>query len=182
MACLLQLGCQDRHRTQQLNLREQQIFQKEKDFSLKQASYQRLLEMQHDLLAKKERAIQQWPQEIEGIWRGKSVCKESNCPEYVIGDKRSYIWEFISDSTGLYTLVSNHSNQVIRVYNAHFDSTGIRLFYESDALATRLIELNVDISRVDQNLMTGMQTIRFDNACKAKLSLNLSRDGIVINQ
>ena len=178
MACFGLLGCQDHHSSKQLKLREQQISQREKDFSLKLADDQRLLEMERSLPAKQDSVIQWWPRGIEGIWRGKSICKESNCPKYVIGDKRSYIWEFIGDSTGLYTIVSNNNHKLIRVYNARLDSSGIQLFYESDVLATRSIELNVALNQADQHLMTGTQSTSFDNACKADLLLSLRRKSI----
>ena len=174
--CLLSLSCQDNNRQQQLNLREQVVFQKEKEFSLKQAEYQRLITMRHDLLTKNDTITPHWPQDIKGIWKGQSVCKESNCPEYVIGDKRSYIWELISDSTGLYTLVSNNDNQLIRVYNAQVDNTRIKLCYVSNASARRYIEFNVELHQINQNLFAGTQTITFDNTCQAQLSLHLSRN------
>ncbi|WP_439581720.1 hypothetical protein [Dyadobacter bucti] len=54
MACFGLLGCQDHHSSKQLKLREQQISQREKDFSLKLADDQRLLEMERSLPAKRD--------------------------------------------------------------------------------------------------------------------------------
>ena len=94
------LGCQDNQKQRELDEREQKIRQKEIEFALKEADYQLLIKMRDSLMTEKDTSvIQQWPDDIAGVWTGRSLCKESNCPEYVIGDQRSNIWEFISDST-----------------------------------------------------------------------------------
>ena len=148
---------------------------------MKQANYKRLLKMRHSLPAYKDTIAQQWPQDIEGQGRGMSGCKESDCSEYVSGDKRSYIWEFLSDPTGLYTRVRDIDNHLIRVYNAQFDSTGIRLSYESDSSAKIHMVFTVELNRINQNLFKGIQNIRFNNNCHVMLSLYLSRDENLFN-
>ncbi|QRR00721.1 hypothetical protein [Dyadobacter sandarakinus] len=170
-------GCQDSKRKQELDLREQRLLQKEKEFSLKEADYRSLVRMRDSLFTKTDTAavVLQWPDDIAGTWNGKSLCRESTCPEYVIGDQRSNSWEFISDSTGLYTRVTNNNNQVIRVYSATFDSTRIQLHFASDSSASKNMELAVELGRSGANLLKGLQTIGIDKSCAAKFSIELTR-------
>ncbi|WP_439557294.1 hypothetical protein [Dyadobacter sp.] len=178
-AVLLALGlsaCEDNKKQQELDVREQRISQREREFALKEADYKSLLEMRDSLLANKDTAIiLHWPDDIAGIWNAKSICRESNCPEYVIGDQRFNSWEFISDSTGLYTRVMSNDNQLVRVFNARFDSTGIVLNFASDSSATKNMVLNVALARVNQALMKGQQTMNINQACNSKFSLELTR-------
>lgn len=170
------LGCRDTQKEQDLALREQKILQRETEFATKEADYQALLRMRDSLLTKRDTAavIQRWPEEIAGLWNSKSVCRESNCSEYVIGDQRSNTWEFISDSTGLYTRVINN-NQVIRVFTAKMDSTRIQLHYRSDSSATKSLDLTVELNRDNINLIRGMQTTNVAKSCTAKFSIELTR-------
>ncbi|WP_426295060.1 hypothetical protein ACN9ML_10035 [Dyadobacter endophyticus] len=169
-------GCRDKEKERELDLREQQILAREKEFAIKEADYQSLLHMRDSLLTRRDTAIiiQRWPEDIAGLWNSKSVCRESNCSDYVIGDQRSNTWEFISDSTGLYTRVINN-NKVVRVFSAKFDSTSIRLHYASDTSASKNLELTVELTRDNKNLIKGMQTAGIDKSCTAKFSIELNR-------
>ena len=157
-------------------MREQRILAREKEFATKEADYQSLLRMRDSLLTRTDTAviIQHWPDDIAGLWNSKSVCRESNCSDYVIGDQRSNTWEFISDSTGLYTRVINN-NKVVRVFSAKFDSTSIQLHYASDTSASKNLELTVELTRDNKNLIKGMQTAGIDKSCTAKFSIELNR-------
>lgn len=176
LSCLLLWGCRDNEKEQQLARREQALLRKEQEFALKEADYYALVRMRDSLLAQKSDTviIRTWPEDLAGMWTSKSVCRESNCSEYVIGDQRSNAWEFVSDSTGLFTRVFNN-NKLIRVYSASFDSTGIRLHYKSDSSSARTTEMNVELGRGNGSLIKGMQTIGIDNACTAKFSIELTR-------
>ncbi|SEI56009.1 hypothetical protein SAMN05216327_102456 [Dyadobacter sp. SG02] len=169
-------GCQDKERAHELDVREQGILAREKEFAIKEADYQSLLRMRDSLLTKRDTAvaIRRWPEDIAGLWSSKSICRESNCSDYVIGDQRSNTWEFVSDSTGLYTRVINN-NKVVRVFSAKFDSTSIQLHYASDSSASKNLELNVELSRDSRNLIKGMQTTGIDKSCTAKFSIELNR-------
>ncbi|MCF0074092.1 hypothetical protein LZD49_26655 [Dyadobacter sp. CY261] len=176
VSCLLIWSCRDKEREQQLAQREQTLLQKEQEFALKEADYNALVRMRDSLLTRKSDTvvIQAWPDELAGMWTSKSVCRESNCTEYVIGDQRSNAWEFVSDSTGLFTRVFNN-NKLIRVYAASFDSTGIRLRYKSDSSSAKMTDMSVELGRSGGNLLKGMQTIGIDNTCTAKFSVELTR-------
>ena len=169
-------ACQDKEKARELDLREQQILAREKEFAMKEADYQSLLRMRDSLFTVRDTSLvmQRWPDDIAGLWSSKSVCRESNCSEYVIGDQRSNTWEFVSDSTGLYTRVINN-NQVVRVFTARYDSTRIQLHYASDTSASKNMELTVDLNRDNANLIKGMQTTGIDKSCTAKFSIELTR-------
>lgn len=175
-ALLFLLGCHNNQKQLELDQREQVIQQKEEAFALKEADYQSLVRMRDSLLTKTDTLIvQRWPEDIAGVWNGRSLCKESNCSEYVIGDQRSNTWEFISDSTGIYTRVKNSNSEVIRVYNARFDSTGIQLQFANDTSSVKKMDFNVELSRGNPNLLMGMQSIGIDKSCTAKFSVELTR-------
>lgn len=175
-SCLLAWGCRSNEKEQQLAQREQALLQKEQEFALKEADYKALVRMRDSLLTQRTDTIilQTWPEELAGMWTSKSVCRESNCSEYVIGDQRSNTWEFVSDSTGLFTRVFNN-NKLVRVYSASFDSTSVRLRYRSDSSAAKMSEMAVELTRTPGDLVKGMQTIIIGNACTAKFSVELTR-------
>jgi hypothetical protein len=169
-------GCRNDQREQQLIQREQALTDKEKKFTMKEADYYALLKMRDSLLTKKDTVIvQQWPQEVSGLWNARSICRESNCSEYIIGDQRTNVWEFISDSTGLHTRVFDKNNKLVRVYDARFDSTSINLQFLSDSLASKKMNLAIDLSTVSSELIKGTQTIKTDQSCTAKFSIELTR-------
>lgn len=172
------LGCQSsqKEREQQLAARELAVLQKEKELALKQADYNSLLRMRDSLLVKKDTVmVQSWPESLAGLWSGSSVCRESNCTEYVIGDQRANQWEFVSDSTGLFTRVSDKRGNLVRVYSARLDSTGISLHFSSDSSAAKNMEIAVSLGQASADLLKGMQTIQVNQACNAKFSIELTR-------
>ena len=176
LTCLLLCGCHNKQREQQLAQREQTVIEKEKEFALKEADYKSLVRMRDSLLTKRDTVIiQQWPEEIAGLWSSRSVCRESNCSDYVIGDQRSNMWEFVSDSTGLFTRVLDNNNQLVRVYAARLDSAGIKLHYATDSSASKQMDLNIDLNQVSPALLKGVQTIRVDQSCNAKFLVELTR-------
>lgn len=170
-------ACGDKERQQQLDKREQAIVKQEMDFAAKQADYQSLLKMRDSLRSEKTDtlAIQQWPDGIPGSWNGKTLCRESDCGDYVVGDQRSDIWSFVGDSTGIFMKVMN-KDKIMRVYTAQVDSTGIRLHYKTDSAATRQVDMNVVLERAGNGLMKGTQTISVNNNCTARFSVELTRN------
>ncbi|TDE15192.1 hypothetical protein [Dyadobacter psychrotolerans] len=173
---LMLLACKDNQKQQQLMQREQALTEREKEFAMKEADYYALLRMRDSLLTKKDTIfIQQWPQSIAGFWNAKSVCRESDCSDYVIGDQRSNVWEFVSDSTGLHTRVTDKNNNLVRIYKAHYDTTGINLQFVSDSSARKKINLSIDLTTVLPELIKGVQTSKSDQTCTAKFSIELTR-------
>lgn len=170
-------ACGDKERQQQLDEREQAIAKQEMDFATKAADYQSLIKMRDSLRSRKTDtvAFQQWPEGIPGNWNSKTLCRESDCSDYVVGDQRSDTWVFEGDSTGIFMRVIN-KDKILRVYNAHVDSTGIRLHYKTDSTATRQVDISVVLDRAGNDLMKGTQTISVNNSCTAKFSVELTRN------
>ena len=176
LSCVLLTACQNDQREQHLAQREQAIIKKESDFALKEADYKALVKMRDSLRTKKDTVIiQSWPETVAGVWNSKSVCRESNCSEYVIGDQRANFWEFISDSTGLFTRVLDANNQLVRVYTAQIDSSGIKLSYLSDSSAAKKLDIHFDLSQVGPELIKGTQAVAINQACNAKFTVELTR-------
>lgn len=174
--CTVLPACRDDQKEQQLAQREKAVAEKEKEFAMKEADYFSLIRMRDSLFTKKDTVIiQRWPAAIAGLWNAKSVCRESNCSDYVIGDQRANVWEFLSDSTGLMTRVMDKNNNLVRVYNARLDSTAINLKFVSDSAASKKITLNIDLSAVSAELIKGTQTTIGDLACTAKFAVELTR-------
>ncbi|MCX2480723.1 hypothetical protein OQY15_16575 [Pedobacter sp. MC2016-15] len=175
-ACLF-VACGDKDREKQLDAREQAIAKQETDFAAKAADYQSLIKMRDSLRSKKPDtlALQQWPEGIPGNWNGKTLCRESDCTDYVVGDQRSDTWVFEGDSTGIFMKVIN-KDKILRVYNAQVDSTEIRLHYKTDSTATRQVDISVVLNRAGNDLMKGSQTISVNNSCTAKFSVELTRN------
>jgi len=176
LSCMLLAACQNDNRERYLTQREQAIGKRESDFALKEADYKSLVQMRDSLRTKKDTVIiQSWPETIAGVWNSKSVCRESNCSEYVIGDQRTNFWEFISDSTGLFTRVMDANNKLLRIYTAQLDSSGIKLHFLSDSSATKKMDINFDLSQVSPQLIKGTQAVTINQACNAKFTVELTR-------
>jgi hypothetical protein len=172
---LMAMSCGDGRREQQLAQRESAVAERERQLALKEADYQLLLRLRDSLLTHTGAPAQQhWPGDIQGRWSSKTVCKESSCPEYVVGDQRSTAWEFMADSTGLFTKVFDR-NMLARVFAGSFDSTAVRLSFQSDSSAPKKMEISVELSRVSPGLMKGSQLLRIDNNCAARFSVELVR-------
>lgn len=170
------ISCNNNRREQQLAQRENALAEKERQFALKEADYQLLLRMRDSLQAAAVDTGTQkaWPATIQGKWNSKTVCKESSCTEYVVGDQRSTAWEFTSDSTGLFTKVYDR-NMVTRVLSGDFDSSSVHLLFESDTAASKKMQISIELSRVSPDLMKGSQLLRIDNNCAARFSVELVR-------
>lgn len=173
---LLLAGCRNREREEQLALREQALFEKEKQFALKEADYQALNKMRDSLMAARDTTvvIAAWPEAIAGQWSGKVLCTESNCSDYLVGDQRSDIWEFSSDSTQIVTKVINN-NTLVRVYTAKYTANEISLNFKTDSTANKQVEMNVVLNEISPNKLRGVRTLTIDNKCNARFTVDLSR-------
>ena len=68
-----------------------------------------------------------------------------------------------------------NNNKLVRVFSARYDSTSIQLHYASDSSASKNLELTVELSRDNKNLIKGVQTTGIDKSCTAKFSIELNR-------
>lgn len=168
-------ACRNNEREKELDKREQAITRREMDFAEKAAEYQQLLRFRDSLMARQDSVVRQsWPERFVGMWSGKTVCRESDCNDYVVGDQRSDNWEFAGDSSGIFTRIIN-KDKLLRVYSAEVDSTEIRLRFRTDSTATRKVDIGVVLTPVSNTLMKGTQTIIVNNNCTARFSVELVR-------
>ncbi|MBS1548926.1 MAG: hypothetical protein JSS94_03545 [Bacteroidetes bacterium] len=168
------IACNSKEKEELLKLREKELQEKEELFSKKEADYKALLKMKDSIFAKKDSvAIQVWPKDIEGIWSGKSICSESGCSEYIIGDNRIENWEFGSDSLKLYA-ISTH-NKSIKLFNAEYKNDEILLDYKTDSTAKRKMQINVTLNELSANKMKGTAVVTLDEKCNAKFNVEFNR-------
>lgn len=159
-------------REQALNLREEKIVEKEAD-------YQSLLMFRDSIYALKDSiknnitSVKEWPENIKGIWNSKMLCRESKCNQYVIGDQRNETWEFLSDSTGIYTNVLNNK-KLIRVFKAKYIGDKIMLEFKTDSISKNTAKINVVLDDIKDNIIKGTQTITGQDNCTARFSVELT--------
>lgn len=173
---LTQLACSDRQKMTELDNRERDLQQREKQFARKEADYQSLLSMRDSLLRANADTIRttSWPETLSGSWSCKMICTESNCTNYVVGDQRTDIWEFSGDTMGIYTKVISN-NQVLRTYKARYDSTGINLRFETDTSAAKMVMMKATLQQIAPGSLKGTQTTTIDNGCTATFTVELNR-------
>jgi hypothetical protein len=174
-AAIFVAGCRDDVREQELDRREQQLLAKENQFALKEADYQSLLKMRDSLLAKKDTIMPPgWPEQIRGLWNSKVVCTESNCGDYIVGDQRSDLWEFDSDSSQLVTKVISN-NKLVRIYLGSYSNNQVHLNFSTDSAAAKKVVMNIILSEAAPEKLKGTRTIQIDSSCTAKFSVELNR-------
>ena len=77
------------------------------------------------------------------------LCRESNCSQYVIGDQRNETWQFLSDSTGIYTNVLNNK-KLIRVFKAKYMDDKIMLEFKTDSISKNNTKINVVLDDIKE--------------------------------
>ncbi|MEL1253629.1 hypothetical protein AAEO57_07580 [Flavobacterium sp. DGU38] len=155
-----------------LILREQQLSEKEADYNSLLLMCDSIIAAKKDTL-KKEVTIKKWPKDLSGIWNSKWLCRESNCNNYVIGDQGNEVWQFLSDSTGLYTNVLNNK-KLIRVFKAKYDGDKILLEFDSDSISKNKVKMKVVLDDINENVVKGTQTITGQDNCSARFSVELT--------
>ena len=175
MLPLLMAACADNRQEERLARWEQTLRERERQLSLKEADYESLLRMRDSLLARKDSAVSQsWPQAINGRWNSTIICKESNCSDYVIGDQRSEVWEFATDSAGMFTKVFNNS-KLVRVFSGSFPGNEIHLHFKTDSTVGKKGDRQVVLNQIDKDIIRGTQIITGGNNCTARFSVELAR-------
>ena len=91
----------------------------------------------------------------------------------MIGDQRSEVWQFVSDSTGNYANVFNN-NKIIRVYTGQYDTEKITLDFAEDNTSKNKVKINIVLDDVKENVIKGTQTITGQDNCTAKFSVELT--------
>ncbi|KFC20170.1 hypothetical protein [Chryseobacterium sp. FH1] len=173
---LFLFSCKENEREKQLDAREKLLSEKENIFSQKEAEFDALLKMRDSLYAKKTDSvvIPTWPEDILGKWTGKVICTESNCSDYVIGDQRTDIWEFVNDS--LQTSVNVYSkNNLVRTYAGKLENNEIKLNFKTDSTSSKLVDMNILLNEISAEKIRGKRTITVNNNCSAVFSVELLR-------
>jgi len=159
-------------REKALDLREKELKEHEADYKSLLLLRDSILAVNADSIAKSEKQ-KEWPTSIKGLWNSKMLCKESNCNNYVIGDQRNEVWQFTSDSTGMYTQVLNNK-KLVRVFNANYEKDKIILQFVGDSTSKNRIKIDVVLDDIKQNIIRGTQTITGQNNCSARFSVELT--------
>jgi hypothetical protein len=175
-------GCRDQQHEQELIKREQALQLREDSFAQKENEYRSLLKMKDSLIAIKDSLkslpVTPWPDSIAGKWYSKLICTESNCNDYVIGDQRTYIWDFNSDSLKLITKVLDNKNEVVRIYDAGYSPGKIHLSFQTDSTVSKPVTMNVVLNKLRKNKLKGTHTISIGHNCTAKFSVELTRPNL----
>ncbi|MBB4803443.1 hypothetical protein HNP37_003518 [Flavobacterium nitrogenifigens] len=170
-------SCNDK-KEQEITKRENELLEREKKFADKEAEYELLLKMKDSIqltLQVKDTVpkMQVWPDSLKIKWSSKMICKESNCSNYVIGDQRTEIWDFVSDSTGMYAnVVSN--KEIKRVFRGQYLVNKIVLDSAKESSAKNNIKVSVVLDDIKKNIIKGTQTITGQDNCTAKFSVELT--------
>lgn len=162
-----------------LQKREKALILREEQFAKKEADYKSLLLMRDSIVAtkkdtlKNKAEISEWPKSLRGAWDGKLICKESNCNNYVIGDQRTEVWQFLSDSTGIYAYVLDRK-KLIRVFKAKYVEDKIMLDFRNDSISKNKLKANVVLDDIQENMIKGTLKITRQDNCAVTFSVELT--------
>jgi fructose-1-phosphate kinase PfkB-like protein len=165
----------DEEKKNELLQREQTLFEKEKAFALKEADYQQLVKMRDSLLTVRDTvvAMVSLPDSIAGKWSSRIICIASSCPDHVIGDQRTDLWEFIADNNQVVAKIINNNN-LVRVYTGTFDGAQLKLDFKTDSTAAKQIEMHVLMNDIKEGKIRGTRDLIADD-CRARFSVELDR-------
>ncbi len=174
LTIILLYSCQDSSKQKALEQRELQLQEKERQLKAREAEYQALVQMRDSLqkldsIAKPEF----WPSFVNGQWTSKIVCTESSCSDYVIGDTRSDLWEFVRDSARMQVNIRDR-NKLVRIYTGQFTQDQIHLAFTSDSTAPKRVEMKVNITEISKERLRGTRVVNIGD-CQAKFNVTLTR-------
>lgn len=176
---LLIISC-DHKKEEGLDKRERLLKEREQEFETKEEDYKLLLKMRDSLFTLKDKEFQKdtltvksWPDSLDVQWSSKMICRESDCSNYVIGDQRSEVWQFSSDSLGIFTNVLNN-DKLVRVYRADYTDNKIVMYFATDSTAKNKVKMNVVLDDIKKKVIKGTQTITGRDNCTARFSVELT--------
>ncbi len=169
------LSCTEKDKENELAKREKTLLEKEQFFAAKENEFQALIKMRDSLYQKEDSVINKsWPEMITGVWSGKTICIESNCPEYAIGDVRSEFWDFTAEGQKLISKVSNNG-VLIRTYTGDYTENKIFLDFKTDSTSKKQVEMSIVLDDIKPYKIKGTRLISVDNKCSAKFNIELLR-------
>lgn len=170
---IMLISCNDSQKENEMNRREAELSKKEALFAQKESEYQSLLKMRDSLFASKDSlAVKEWPAFLSGIWNAKTICTESNCSNYVIGDQRTDSWQFISDGNGLSVKVMSN-NDLVRIYNGSYLPNEIKLNFRTDSTAQKQVDMSVVLNDFSSGKIKGSRKVTVDGSCSASFVVEL---------
>ncbi|MHA6696778.1 hypothetical protein [Chryseobacterium sp. A301] len=159
----------------ELEKREAALQEKESAFALKQADYQLLSQMRDSIVSSVDSLdIHPKLDLIAGKWKGKIVCTESSCPEYVVGDTRIDDWQ-LEVVAGIVTAKNLNKSGFIRVYKGTIENNQLKLYYNSPADATTVLNIGIVFPDLSANKLSGSRNVQIDGKCQSKYTIELSR-------
>ncbi len=175
LSFLLIHSCNDKEKDSALQLREEKLIEKEREFALKEANYLNLLKMR-DSLKNNQIPItpNKIPEHILGKWVGKMICTESNCPENMIGDQRSDIWEFLENEQTVSAKITSKSGAT-RIYSVIYTGSELKLNFKSDSSSARKTENNIVLKEIQDNRMKGTRETRGENNCVSRFAVDMEK-------
>lgn len=159
----------------ELQKREMALKEKENAFALKQADYQLLSQMRDSIVSSRDSLdIHPKLQLIKGKWKGKIVCTESNCPEYVVGDTRIDDWQ-LEVVGGIVTAKNLNKSGFIRVYKGGIENNQLKLNYRSPANAEKILNIDIVFPDLSASNLSGSRNVQIDGKCQSKYTIELTR-------
>ncbi len=174
---LMLVGCQegDAQKQTDLHKRDSLLTVKEKEFALKAADYQSLLELRDSLNMLKDSVnVNPLPVSITGNWTGKLVCTHSNCTDYVVGDVRTDEWQ-LSEEDGKIVAKNVNKTGVVRMYTGEYNGTEILLTSQNTPEAPVNRTFKIEFGTVSADRLAGTREIQVDQSCTSVFSIELVR-------
>lgn len=162
-------------RRKNLEQREAELKEKEAAFALKATDYQILLSLRDSLESSNDSL--HIPKEIafiEGIWKGKMVCTETSCSDYVVGDVRIDEWE-IRYNSGVITAKNFNKAGSVRVYTGTLNGSMIHLEYQSPKSQQPPLDLQIDLTSITETKLSGTRIVKSGDNCVSKFSIDFTK-------
>ena len=177
---IIVVSCGKSDRQKKLESREKQLVQQEQQlFALEQQ-----LKLQMQDLAIRERQLDSLKNENDSIgvqnlqlvgnWQVSMQCTEATCEGYAVGDTKTEQWNITYANDKV--LVKAMSNKkLIRVYSGIFSNNSLKLSAVPQPDPATNINVVLNPSATNENLMEGQRVIDRDTNCKVVFALKLQK-------
>lgn len=159
----------------QLEQKEQELKEREKAIQLVEAEYTQLREMRDSLAQKQDTVLlDQRLSQIYGKWKGKIVCTESSCPDYVLGDVRIDEWVISSKGT-MVTAQNINKSGTSRIYSGSFEGEDLVLTFQSPPNQEKRLNITLRFNSLSPTKLSGTRIVNVNEQCQSKFSIELTR-------
>ena len=111
---------------------------------------------------------------LAGVWKAQIVCNRGDCNKWVIGDRVSQIWSFVSSPAGIYAITTDKLKH-IQVLTGSFDGQVLTLHSIRKSYSGKPRTVYVQLVLKDRNFLCGSRKISFGGSCDAAFSVELQR-------